>query len=393
VTGLWELPADWHWATMGEVAKVVGGSTPKTGEPSYWGRDIPWITPDDLSGFAGKYIERGRRNLTQAGYDSCSTQMVPAGTVLFSSRAPIGYVAIARGSVCTSQGFKSYVCGPSVLPDYVYWYLKRSTQLARSLASGTTFLELSAKGAARLPIPVPPLEDQLAIVRTIEQQDSRLDAAGGALIGCEARIGILRRSIVRMALTGRDGAWQAVSLPTVTTNHDGARVPVRKSDRLAGPYPYYGASGIIDSVDRYLFDGEYLLVAEDGANLLSRSTPIAFSASGKFWVNNHAHVLAAVPGVDLAFLELWLNSVDLAPYVTGTAQPKLTQASLNRVEVRLPPIQDQRRLVQEVARQMSIADAAGAAVAHAKTRSRNLEVATLRLAFMGQLAGMTGDAA
>ena len=390
---LWTLPRGWHWATMGDVARVVGGATPRTGEPTYWGGDIAWITPDDLSRYNEKHINRGRRYITQAGLDSCSATMVPAGTVLFTTRAPIGYVAIASGSVCTSQGFKSYVCGPSVLPEFVYWYLKRSTQLARSLASGTTFLELSAKAAARLPIPGPPLEDQRAIVFAIEQHGSRLAAAVGALIGCEARIGILRRSILRLALTDRDGAWEAMTLPTVTTNHDGARVPVRRSDRLAGPFPYYGASGIIDSVDRYLFDGEYLLVAEDGANLLSRSTPIAFQASGKFWVNNHAHVLAAMPGVDLAFLELSLNSVDLAPFVTGTAQPKLTQASMNRIEIRLPPIHEQQRLVREVARQTSIADSAAMAVAQAKTRSQSLEIAALRLAFRGQLPGMTGQAA
>ena len=175
------LPPGWQTKTLGEVAQVVGGSTPKTSEPSYWGGEIPWITPNDLSRHGGKYIERGERNITQAGYESCSTKMLPAGAVLLSTRAPIGYVAIARNPVCTNQGFKSFICAPGVDPEYVYWYLKGAKQLAERYASGTTFLELSAKAAARLPIPVAPQPEQGAIVQEIEKQWTRLDAAVAAL--------------------------------------------------------------------------------------------------------------------------------------------------------------------------------------------------------------------
>jgi type I restriction enzyme S subunit len=202
MTELWKLPRGWRWATMGDVAKVVGGSTPKTNEPSYWGGDIPWITPDDLSGFTGKYIERGRRSITQAGYDSCSTRMVPKGTVLFTSRAPIGYVAIAAAPVCTNQGFKSFICGPDVHPEYVYWYLRYSTDLTKSLASGTTFLELSAKAALRVPIPVPPWDEQLHVVERLEEATSRLAEAIAALKRSHGLLDSYRRAILEQAVTG-----------------------------------------------------------------------------------------------------------------------------------------------------------------------------------------------
>lgn len=210
----WELPHGWRWSTMGEVAKVVGGSTPKTSESSYWGDAIPWITPDDLSGFTHKYIERGRRSITHAGYDSCSTQMMPAGTVLFTSRAPIGYVAIAAKPVCTNQGFKSFICGRDVIPDYVYWYLRGSTDLARSYASGTTFLELSATAAARLPIPVPPVAVQRGIVDRIEETLPKTEAARDALASAKSKIRDYRRTILSRAFA-----------PAETSDVDGSPTP------------------------------------------------------------------------------------------------------------------------------------------------------------------------
>lgn len=108
--------------------------------------------------------------------------------------------------------------------------------------------------------------------------------------------------------------WCWGTIGEITENHDGRRVPIKAADRhkRSGPYPYYGASGIIDDIDDYLFEGDYLLIAEDGANLLSRSTPIAFRAGGKFWVNNHAHVVRTKGGISLAYLEWYLNGTALS---------------------------------------------------------------------------------
>ena len=115
--------------------------------------------------------------------------------------------------------------------------------------------------------------------------------------------------------------------------------------RAPGGIPYYGASGVVDHVSDYLFDGDYLLVSEDGANLLARSTPIAFSISGKAWVNNHAHVLEFESYAERRFVEFYLNSIDLAPYVSGAAQPKLNKANLNRIPVPDVTIEEKQRIV------------------------------------------------
>ena len=136
--------------------------------------------------------------------------------------------------------------------------------------------------------------------------------------------------------------WTEQHLGELTDNFDAIRVPVKQADRRPGPYPYYGASGIVDHVHDYLFDGEYLLIAEDGENLRTRNTPIAFLADGKFWVNNHAHIVRGNHSADTRFLLYALSELDVSGYLTGSTMPKLTQGNLNRVSLLTPPLPEQR---------------------------------------------------
>ena len=153
---LWCIPDSWQWSEIGDVAAVVGGGTPKTADSgNFEGGYIPWITPADLSGYTEKYIARGERNITEKGLKGSSARLLPTNTVLFSSRAPIGYVAIASQPVATNQGFKSFV-----LPDgidssfvYYYYYLKCAKETIEGLGGGTTFNELSGAAAGRIPCP------------------------------------------------------------------------------------------------------------------------------------------------------------------------------------------------------------------------------------------------
>lgn len=135
-------------------------------------------------------------------------------------------------------------------------------------------------------------------------------------------------------------------LPMISVNCDRQRKAITSGKRIAGSTPYYGASGIVDYVEGYIFEGVYLLVSEDGANLLARSTPIAFSISGKTWVNNHAHVLKFENDVTRKFVEYFFNSIDLSPYITGGAQPKLNQDNLNSIEIPVPPLPVQEEIVR-----------------------------------------------
>jgi len=144
--------------------------------------------------------------------------------------------------------------------------------------------------------------------------------------------------------------WVFVRFGELMISRDSERVPVSTDERArrAKVYDYYGASGVIDQIDDYLFDKELLLIGEDGANLLARSTPIAFLAHGKYWVNNHAHVLDACTGLDLKYVCYYINAISLTPYVTGTAQPKMNQENMNAIWVPLPPLAEQKRIVMKI---------------------------------------------
>jgi len=153
-------------------------------------------------------------------------------------------------------------------------------------------------------------------------------------------------------------SWEWIRFGEATVNRDGERIPVSKEDRntLEKIYDYYGASGVIDKIDNYLFDKPLLLIGEDGANLINRSTPIAFIAKGKYWVNNHAHVLDGISLDFLRYLELYINATDLTPYVTGTAQPKMNQTKMNSIPTALPPLTEQKRIVAKVDQLMALCD-------------------------------------
>ena len=171
-------------------------------------------------------------------------------------------------------------------------------------------------------------------------------------------------------------SWVWVSLGDITISRDRERVPVSKAERKtrARVYDYYGASGVIDKIDGYLFDKPLLLLGEDGANLINRSKPIAFIARGKYWVNNHAHVLDGLSEGYLRFLELFINATDLKPFVTGTAQPKMNQTRMNSIPVALPPLSEQHCIVAKVDELMALCDRLEAELGSAGgTRNRLLE--------------------
>jgi type I restriction enzyme S subunit len=152
--------------------------------------------------------------------------------------------------------------------------------------------------------------------------------------------------------------WKFSRFGNTTFNRDAERIPLSVGERKGrhGEYDYYGASGVIDSIDEYLFDKPLLLIGEDGANLINRSTPIAFMARGKYWVNNHAHVIDGISEGLLLYICLHINAISLEPYVTGTAQPKMNQAKMNSIVLAIPPLAEQHRIVAKVDELMALCD-------------------------------------
>ncbi len=166
---------DWRKVAIGEIADIVGGGTPSTKKAGNFDGTIPWLTPKDLSGIHDRYMARGERNLSRQGLDSSSAKLLPAGSVLLSTRAPIGYVALAKNPVSTNQGFRNLVVRDGVFPEYLYYWLRLNTEELERYASGSTFRELSSSSLKKIQLFLPPLPEQRAIAHILGTLDDKIE--------------------------------------------------------------------------------------------------------------------------------------------------------------------------------------------------------------------------
>jgi type I restriction enzyme S subunit len=252
---------------------------------------------------------------------------------------------------------------------------------------------------AKVPIPVPPQAEQQRIVVKIEELFSELDKGIETLKIAQQQLKVYRQAVLKYAFEGRltnsnvkEGelpvGWVVNNFGKCTINHDGKRVPLSKLVRSnrKGEFRYYGATEVVDFIDNYIFDGRYLLIGEDGANLLTKSKPLSHIAEGRFWVNNHAHIVQAIDDISLDYLCHFINSLHLDQYVTGTAQPKLTQANLNKIPISLPISKsEQNQIVQEIESRLSICDKIEESIEQGLLQAKALRQSILKKAFEGKL--------
>lgn len=171
-----KIPEGWLETTLGEVSNIQSGGTPSTKNDSYWGNEIAWITPKDLSGYNNVYIEKGERSISQIGLENSSAKLLPKNTILFSSRAPIGYVVIAKNEITTNQGFKNIVCDEvNSHFKYFYYLMKYKAELIERLSSGSTFSEASASLIKSIEVTLPPLQEQKAIAQVLTAFDDKIE--------------------------------------------------------------------------------------------------------------------------------------------------------------------------------------------------------------------------
>jgi len=215
---LGKLPGAWVWTTVAELGKVVSGGTPSTKEAGYWGGDIAWISPSDLTGYTGKFIARGAKSISAAGLQNSSATVMPAGSVHFSSRAPVGYTVISSRDMTTNQGFKSLAPANGVFNEYIYYYFKSAKQLAESLATGTTFKEISGSAFSKMPVPLPPTAEQHRIVAKIDELFSELDQGVASLKTAREQLKVYRQSLLKNAFAGKlTAAWRAAHADQLET--------------------------------------------------------------------------------------------------------------------------------------------------------------------------------
>ena len=199
----WTVPDSWVWTKLSALGDIVAGGTPSTKVPTYWADEIAWISPADLTGYSAKTIVRGAKSISRIGLENSSAKVMPAGSVHFSTRAPIGHVVISTEPIATNQGFKSLVPAPGIFNDYVYYYLMASRDYARERGSGTTFLELSGSAFGELPVPLAPTATQHKVVAKIEELFSELDKGIESLKTARAKLDVYRQAVLKHAFEGK----------------------------------------------------------------------------------------------------------------------------------------------------------------------------------------------
>ena len=309
-----------EYKTLGEVCEMQRG-TSLTRANSVEG-EYPVISGGKEPAFYCNQFNRDGETITVAG-----------------SGAGAGFVQYWNEKIFVCDAFS--VKGKELLKTkFVYHCLSNLQEKIYATKKGGGVPHVHISSVENFHIPIPPLPVQEEIVRVLDKFTSLT-----AELTAELTARRKQYEYYRDALLTRDTKIEQTTLDKISENCDSQRKPVTSGNRIKGDYPYYGASGIVDYVNDYIFDGDYLLVSEDGANLVARSTPIAFSISGKNWVNNHAHILKFKESATRKFVEHYLNSINLEKYISGGAQPKLNQQNLNKIPIPLPPLSVQQRIV------------------------------------------------
>jgi type I restriction enzyme S subunit len=313
---------------------------------------VSFVPMEDL-GINRKIIEpKSERELGQV---AGSYTYFADGDVLLAKITPCfenGKLGIARG-LKNGIGFGSseyivFRSSDELSNEYLYYYLLQDAFRAdgiRTMSGAVGHKRVSKEFIERCQIPLPPLPEQQRIVAILDEAFAGLATATANI---EKNLKNARELFDGYLNVVFAQDWEMKSLSGTCENLDSRRVPITKNVREAGEIPYYGASGVVGHVADFIFDEDILLVSEDGANLLMRTYPIAFSVSGKSWVNNHAHVLRFPHLISQKFVEYYLNSISLEPYVSGMAQPKLNQKALNSIQVPFPALLDQEQAVERL---------------------------------------------
>jgi type I restriction enzyme S subunit len=351
----------WRATTLGDECEIVSGSTPKTSDRSYWDGDIPWLTPADLSKWDGVYIDGGARYITKAGLDSCSARLFPRNTVLMSSRAPIGYTAIAAREMCTNQGFKSMLPSSTIHPEWLRYYIEYALPEIKAMSSGTTFAEISGKKLGTLPLLLPPVEEQKRIVEALDRILVSIEAANDELIDTEHKAGLLRLSILNHYLTKDSGSeagssdhWKTMHLSDAATVTMGQSPPGSTYNKAGQGTPFF--QGKTEFGDKHPTVRQWTTAgrkfAEPGDILMSVRAPVGPTniADCHCAIGRGLASIRAQDFVDQQYLILVLKNIEASIQARGkgTTFEAISGEELRNTEVHLPPVETQRIIVQRV---------------------------------------------
>lgn len=361
----YKIPSNWCWGILGEITSVIGGGTPSSKINEYYDNgDIAWITPSDLSNYNNMYISKGKKMITKLGLMKSSAKLLPKGTVCLSSRAPIGYVVIAKNELSTNQGFKSFLPSKVFKSEYLYWYLKSIKHILEAKASGTTFLELSAKKAGEVEIPLPPINEQQRIVNRIESLFAKLDRAKELIENTLAQFEQNKMAILHKAFTGEltvkwrkennineKNFFNKVKLKNVIKLISGRDVSVSLCNDKSIGIPYIlGASNIKDNkffIERWIENP--VVVSEKNDILLSVKGTIGklyLQKEEKINISRQIMALRALNELNTHYLYYFLlRECERLKFEGNGLIPGISRKDILDLNILLPTLEEQQEIV------------------------------------------------
>ncbi|MFW9175843.1 restriction endonuclease subunit S [Corynebacterium amycolatum] len=339
----------WPIVKLGDVCTVVGGGTPKTTVPEYWGGTIPWLTPKDLSGNKNLYVSCGERSITESGLDNSSAALLPKGTVLWSSRAPIGHVAIAETNVATNQGFKSFIPGLNVDSEYLAYTLIFMKDQLQEIGTGATFKEVSAKRAKSIQIPLPPLDEQRRIAQILKLVDFQKHTVSHVL---SVTFKSLRTSIFHRVSSGPEveerrlseicdlygGASLPKGIPFDNTKDGLLLMKVSDMNEKGNERHIHSTAVHVPSIPENLPNSiapaHTVVLPKRGAAIATNKKRLTTRYT--MLDPNLIGVRCKTPAVNSTYLYEWFENFDLTTITSGSSIPQLNKKDLNPLLIPIP---------------------------------------------------------
>ncbi|MBC7348463.1 MAG: restriction endonuclease subunit S [Candidatus Aminicenantes bacterium] len=363
------MAREWKEYRIGEIAEIVGGSTPPTADPSNFDGDIPWLTPKDLSYLQERYVFRGARNLSRKGIENCSARLLPKGTVLLTSRAPIGYLAIAGNPIATNQGFRNLILKPGFNPEFIYYWLKANIDVLERHASGSTFKELTGSALAEIIICVPPFPEQQAIAHILGTLDDKIELnrkmnetleqmaralfkswfidfepvrakmegrwkKGQSLPGLPAHLyDLFPNRLVKTQYGLIPAGWEFKYFEDLVYARQGKYLSdneIMSNQTNEFLIPVWGGNGIRGYTKKTMYQKPIVILTCRGSNCGMINLSEVAS-----WVTNIA--FACEPKIGSTyFIYIYLNFCSFKDYVSGSAQPQITYNNIKKMKLPFP---------------------------------------------------------
>ena len=366
VEWLGEVPGHWEVGSLRWLCRRYSGGTPDKANLSYWeDGTVPCLNSGAVN---DRMITEPSAYITVEAFEKSSAKWIPSGALVMALAGQgktKGMVAqLAIPSTC-NQSMAAIVPTSQISGEFLYWWLDSNYQNIRNMAGGDLRDGLNLELLGNIKCPIPILMEQQAIATFLNIETAKID---GLMAEQRALVALLkekRQAVISHAVTkGLNPAapmkdsgvawlgevpehWEVGAVKRFVRVLDSQRVPLSSEERSykSGEFPYYGASGVIDMIDEFIFEEDLVLVSEDGANLVNRATPIAFVARDKYWVNNHAHILKP-PDKNLIYWAERIETINLIPYISGAAQPKLTIEALANLMIAVPPNTLEREAIE-----------------------------------------------